>query len=56
VERPLGNVINVDTGRKFTHDDACATKVVTAGFDRDAYTAAVSRVRGFLTAALLSPE
>jgi len=56
VERPVGNVINVDTGRKFTHADACTTRVVTAGFDRDAYTAAVTRVRRFLTTALLPPK
>jgi dienelactone hydrolase len=56
VERPVGNVINVDTGRKFTPGDACTTQVVTAGFNRDAYTAAVSSVRRFLTITLLRPE
>jgi dienelactone hydrolase len=56
VERPVGNVVNEETGAKLAANDACVTRVVTAGFDRDAYTAAVSGVRRFLTRYLLPPR
>jgi dienelactone hydrolase len=49
-EKQLGNIINLDTGRTFTWNDACVTRGATVGFDPHARVQAIKTVSDFLRA------
>jgi dienelactone hydrolase len=44
-----GNLINLDTGKPFTHADACITRGASVGSHTLAYEQALSAVTSFLT-------
>jgi hypothetical protein len=55
-ERPLGRILNSETGQPFTFSDPCITRGATVGYDRVAHADALSAVKNFLTAVFkLSP-
>ena len=48
-ERVGGEMINPDTGKPFTWQDACLTRGASVGFDANAYGEAKKAVKAFLT-------
>jgi dienelactone hydrolase len=49
-EKQPGNIINLDTGKTFTWNDACVTRGATVGFDPHARVQAIKTVSEFLRA------
>ncbi len=47
-EKEPGNIINLDTGKPFTWNDACVTRGATVGYDRQAREEAIQAVKSFL--------
>jgi dienelactone hydrolase len=45
-----GQIVNLDTGKPFTHHDACITRGATVGSDPAAYERALATVQGYLRA------
>jgi dienelactone hydrolase len=48
VERPMGEIINADTGQPFAFTDACVRRGPTLGYDPAAHRDARERVKAFL--------
>ena len=46
-ERGAGAIVNVDTGKELTDGDACITRGLVAGYDRDADASTRAAVRAF---------
>jgi dienelactone hydrolase len=49
-EKEPGNILNLDTGKPFTWNDACVTRGATVGYDLHARQAALKAVKDFLCA------
>jgi dienelactone hydrolase len=47
-EKHPGNIVNLDTGKTFTWNDACVTRGATVGYDRQARDEAMGTVKDFL--------
>jgi len=47
-EKRPGDIINLETGRAFSWDDACVTRGATVGYNREAHEKATNAVKDFL--------
>ena len=47
-ERPVGEIVNLETGQPFTWSDACVTRGATVGYDPVATAEATQAVKSFL--------